>query len=86
MTIKIFDLEQDQSLLVELEEKDMNKVCGGAGAVDASIQEAKAIAEDQIRLQDSMTKIQAEAQAAQSKASIDAAVSRNVSEAAKSIR
>jgi hypothetical protein len=38
MTIKIFDLEQDLSLLVELEEKDMNKVCGGAGGTGEATQ------------------------------------------------
>jgi hypothetical protein len=86
MTIKIFDLEQDQSLLVELEEKDMKKVCGGAGAVDATIQSTNASVENQIKLSESATKAQAEISAAQAKASIDQNLLRNIAETVESIK
>jgi hypothetical protein len=69
MTIKIFDLEQDQSLLVELEEKDVSEIFGGAGATDAAQQNANenvavqaANAENAKNFQDQSTAIQTDAQ------------------------
>jgi hypothetical protein len=86
MAIKISDLEQDQSLLVELGEKDANKVCGGASAVDQAIQSAKASTEEQTKLSESLTKTQQQLSAAQVAASLDQAVSRNVSQSAQKIQ
>ncbi|MEY2831212.1 MAG: hypothetical protein RLZZ574_470 [Cyanobacteriota bacterium] len=89
MTINVFDLAQNQGLLVELGEEDINKVFGGAGsagAVDASMQEMQQSLRDQVELSNAMTQMQSEMSAAQVKSSVDQAVSRNTAQTAQQIK
>ncbi|MFM2312022.1 MAG: hypothetical protein RLZZ04_1298 [Cyanobacteriota bacterium] len=86
MTIKISDLEFRESLLNELSENKTSRICGGAGATDAALASMEESAASQMATSERMSQLQAETSAAQAKASLDAAVSRNAAQMAKSIK
>jgi hypothetical protein len=86
MTIKVSDLESQKSLLTELSENDISKICGGAGASDAS----RASADENLATQkanaDTVTNYQDQSTAINTKAQLEMKANQSLQQSVNQIK